>query len=142
MTAGSTIALVLVTTALSVSAMAQQPAAAATATPLQPELVPLIAPRAAELSSAGIQKIAARTDKKRRNIQVLTTYGPIYFGWPKNVTPVTFEIEVGTGSAVTVRAKGDIEANKARYAAAFDAIVPVALRQARDAKARAERPRK
>jgi hypothetical protein len=116
--------------------------ASAKAASVQPALAPLVAPRAAELVTAGIQKIVARTGMQKRDIQVLTSYGPIYFAWPKNVTPVTFGIEVGQGSAATVRAAGYTEANKERYAAAFDAILPEALRQALDAKARAQRPRR
>ncbi len=101
----------------------------------------LVAPRASELADAGVQKITARTGKDALDIQVLTEYGPAYFGWPKNVTPVPFEIAVGTGNAVTVNANAYAEANKARYAAAFDAVIPWALVQANDLKTQALRPR-
>ena len=52
-----------------------------------------------------------------------------------------FEIADSAGNAVTVDASDYSEANKARYAAAIDAVVPRALAQANDLKARALRPR-
>ena len=113
----------------------------AAVTPARPELAPLVAPRSVELREAGIQKIVTRTGKKRRDIQVFTQYGPVYFAWPKNVTPVLFEIELGQGGTPTVRASDYSDSDKARYAAAFDAIFPEALRGARSARATAQRPR-
>ena len=79
--------------------------------------------------------------KQRRDIQVLTGYGPVYFAWLKNVTPVAFVIEVGKGGALTVRADGYTEANKASYAAAFDAVIPEAVRRTRSNNAWATRPK-
>ena len=109
--------------------------------PVQPALAPLVTPRASELSSVGIQRIAARMGKQRRDIQVLTGHGSVYFAWPKNVTPVAFVIEVGTGGALTVRADGYTEANNPRYAAAFDAVLPEAVRRTRTNNAWATRPK-
>jgi hypothetical protein len=107
----------------------------------QPALSALIAPRASELADAGVQRITARTGKDALDIQILTEYGPAYFGWPKNVTPVPFEIAVGAGNAVTLTANDYSEADKAHYAAAFDAVIPRALAQANGLKAQALRPR-
>jgi len=110
-------------------------------TPAQADLAPLVAPRVAYLNDVGTRKIAARTGKPRRDIQVLTQYGVSYFGWPKNVKPVAFEIEFFGGGAVAVRASGYSPARKADYAAAFDAVLPEAVRQAEILKARALRPK-
>lgn len=154
MNPGTLLAAALAVAAVALPAQAQQTAAGtgvstpgsaakpATANgPAQPALSALVAPRASELADAGVQKITARTGKDALDIQVLTEYGPAYFGWPKNVTPVPFEIAVGAGNAVTVNANDYSETNKARYAAAFDAVIPWALAQANDLKTRALRPR-
>ena len=109
--------------------------------PVQPALEPLVAPRAAELNSVGIQRIVTRTGKQRRDIQVMTGYGPVYFAWPKNATPMAFVIEVGKGGAITVRAEGYTEANKASYSAAIDAVIPEAVRRTRSNNAWATRPK-
>lgn len=111
------------------------------AAPVQHALVALAAPLAAELSSAGINRIVARTGEQRRDIQVMTAHGPVYFAWPSHVTPVEFVIDVGENGVPTVRADGYTEAEKARYAAAMDAIVPEAVRQVRSNNAWATRPR-
>ena len=123
------------------AAPAKQPAKAPTAPAVQPALAELFAPRAAELGGAGIQRIVARTGKNRRDIQVLSSWGPIYFPWPKGATPAPFQIDVGARNALTVRADGYAEAKKAQYAAAFDAVVPQAVRMANEAKERALRPK-
>lgn len=107
----------------------------------QAALAPLVAPRASELLANGVQTIVARTGKQRRDIQVKTRNGPIYFGWPKDVTPVSFEIDIRSTSDIVVRADDYNEANKARYAAALDAILPQASSQARHLKNRVDRPK-
>lgn len=144
----SIIFVIVIALALAVPALAQPPAAvsappsaAMSATPAAASLESLLGSRAADLRAAGIQKVAARTDKQKRAIQLLTSYGPVYFGWPKNVAPVPFEIELGQGNTLVVRASGYTEATKAQYIAAFDAVIPEALRRAAAAKAYAERPR-
>ena len=106
-----------------------------------PALTALVAPRAAELQAAGIQSILARTGKRRRDIQVLTQWGPAYFGWPKGVAPVVFEIYVARNGTAQVYTEGYGESNKARYAAALDAVVPEAIRQARNVRAAFLRPK-
>ena len=125
------------------AAPAKSPAATkAPMTPaVRPALAELVAPRAPDLGGAGIQKIVARTGKNRRDIQVLSSWGPIYFPWPKGVTPAPFQLDVGAGNALTVRAEGYTEAKKAQYAAAFDAVLPQAIRMADEARARALRPK-
>jgi hypothetical protein len=70
-----------------------------------------------------------------------TGYGPVYFAWPKNGTPMAFVIEVGKGGALTVRADGYTEADKARYAAAIEAVIPEAVRRTRSNNAWATRPK-
>jgi hypothetical protein len=122
-------------------ALAQQPAASAGSASANADLAALVGPRAAELSNAGVQKIAARTDKGKRNIQLLTKYGAIYFGWPKGVQPVAFDIVLGQGSSAVAHASGYSEATKARYAAALDALIPEALDRTAKAKVWAERPK-
>ena len=111
------------------------------AAPVQPALITLVEPRAAELSSLDINRIVARTGERHRDIQVMTAYGPVYFGWPVNVTPVEFVIDVGEGGAPTVRAGGYTEANSARYADAINAVLAEAFRQVRANNAWATRPR-
>jgi hypothetical protein len=107
----------------------------------QPALSVLVAPSASQLDDAGVQTIIARTGNSPLDIHVLTQYGPAYFGWPTNVAPVPFEIAVGAGSTVTVKTSDYSEASKARYAAAFDAVIPRALARANDLKTQALRPR-
>jgi len=120
-----------------------QPTAAPAASPAasaDTDLVALVGPRAAELSGAGVEKIVARTDKGKRNIQVLTKYGALYFGWPKGAKPIAFTMELGRGPVV-VHASDHGAAARARYAAAFDALIPEVLDRTAKAKAWAERPR-
>ena len=109
--------------------------------PAQPGLAALVAPRDAELRAAGVNQILARTDKAKRDIQVLTQYGALYFAWPKNVAPVPFEIYFNAGGPTAAFANGFNDATKSRYAAALDAIVPEVLRRAAAARASAQRPR-
>ncbi len=135
----------LLVVALVAPAWAQQPAAAAGSAEAQAAatfeaLAPIVAPRTAELSAAGVQKVVARTGKNKRDIQVFTKWGPAYFSWPKDVTPVTFEIYVESPNAFDVSAAGYTDANKARYAAAFDAVLPLAVRSANTLRAQAQRP--
>jgi len=117
---------------------ASRPAPAA---PAQAALVSLVAARGAELSSIDINRIAARTGQQNRDIQVMTTHGPVYFGWPADVTPVEFVIDVGDGGAFSVRISGYDEANNARYAAAINAVLAEAIRQVQANNAWATRPR-
>jgi UDP-N-acetylglucosamine enolpyruvyl transferase len=109
-----------------------------------PALAELVGPRAAEMHAAGVRSIGARIGKGRRDIQVETQYGYAYFAWPKNVTPIEFAIypKVGATVYVSVYAADYTEADKARYAAAFDAIIPEAIRQAGVARAATQRPRR
>jgi hypothetical protein len=144
--------LATVALAIGVAASAQTPAPAKPASPapaksapaapaVQPALAALAAPRAGDLNNAGIQKIVARTGHRRRDIQVMTPYGASYLPWPKGVTPAPFQLDVGSGGALTVRAAGYTDASKSNYAAAFDAVLPEAIRLANENRARATRPR-
>src|SRR5512138_445671 len=106
--------------ALALPVWAQQPPATGGIVDAQAEatfaaLSPLVAPRTGELSAAGVRKVVARTGKNKRDIEVLTQWGPVYFPWPKGVTPVTFEIYVEAPGAFDVIAPGYSEATKARY---------------------------
>ena len=147
MNAKGILAVGLVAAALAVPAQAQQPrpsggsdkAAAPAASSSASALVALVAPRAAELRAAGVRRIVARTGRQRRDIQVVSPYGSQYFAWPKGLTPAPFQIDVDT--ALSVRADGYTEASKDRYAAAFDAIIPEAIRLTNEARARVERPK-
>ena len=141
------ILIVMEAAVLALPVCAQQPPATGSTADKQAEatfaaLAPLVAPRTAELSAAGVQKVVARTGKNKRDIQVLTQWGPLYFPWPKNVTPVTFEIYVEGPNAFDVIAAGYDESNKARYAAAFDAVLPLAVRSANAARVQAQRPKR
>ena len=132
---------------LAVPAWAQQPPAAAGAAQTQAEatweaLAPLVGPHTAALSAAGVEEVVARTRKNKRDIQVLTKWGPAYFPWPKGVTPVTFDIYVKAPHAFDVTAQGYKDANKARYAAAFDAVLPQAVSSANALRAQATRPKR
>ena len=101
----------------------------------------LVAPHAKQLQAAGIQSILTRTGKRRRDIQVLTQWGPTYFPWPKGVTPAVFEIYVAKDGTAEVYTDGHSESTKARYAAAFNAVVPEAIRQAGLTRAAATKPK-
>jgi len=141
------ILVVVLAAALVAPAWAQQPAAAGGSAQTQAEatwaaLSPLVGPHTAALSSAGVEEVVARTGKNKRDIQVLTKWGPAYFPWPKGVTPVTFDIYVKAPNAFDVTADGYTEANKARYAAAFDAVLPQAVRSANAVRAQAMRPKR
>ena len=105
-------------------------------------LAPIVGPRTAELSGAGVQKVVARVGKGKRDIQVFTQWGPSYLAWPKGATPVAFEIYVEAPNKFDVIADGYTEANKARYAAAFDAILPLAVRAANTLRTQSQRPKR
>ena len=138
------ILIAVMAAALVVPAWAQQPPAGGSAetqaAAVRTALVPLILPHAGALSAAGVQKVVTSTGKK--NIQVLTRWGPAYFAWPKGVTPVTFDLFVTAADDFVVGAEGYTEANKARYAAAFDAVLPQAVRSANAVRAQTQRPKK
>jgi len=135
---GVVLALVL---AVSGSAIAQDTTKKPASPPVQAALSQHVAPRAATLNASGIQTIAARTGRNRRDIQVLSQYGTIYFGWPKNIAPATFDLEVGKGGVPTVRAANYTDADRARYMAALDAVLPEALKRAEEAKSLRQRPK-
>ena len=141
----------LAAAALAAPALAQQPAptagtGAAGSAPagdwtLQPALVKHVAPRGPELAAAGIKGIAARTGRQRRDIQVVTQFGPAYFAWPKGAVPAVFEIEVEAANNVEVWTTGYASADEARYRAAIDAVIPDAVRAAARVREQATRPK-
>ena len=122
-----------------------QPAAAGPASAgewtLQPVLVKHLSPRGPELAAAGIKSIAARTGRQRRDIQVVTAFGPGYFAWPKGATPAIFEIEVEAANNVEVWTSSYTPADEARYRAAIDAVIPEAVRTAARVRAQMTRPK-
>ena len=122
-------------------ASAQAPAKSAANPPEQPGLAALLEPNVAKLRAAGVRQITARTGKQRRDIQVLSQYAPVYFGWPKNVAPVEFEIYLNPDGQTAAYANDFNDATKPKFSAALDAIVPQALRGATNAKATAQRPK-
>jgi len=130
--------------ALAAPALAQ-PAAAGPASAgewtLQPVLVKHVTPRGPELAAAGIKSIAARTGRQRRDIQVVTAFGPGYFAWPKGATPAIFEIEVEAANNVEVWTSSYTPADEARYRAAIDAVIPEAVRTAARVRAQMTRPK-
>ena len=109
--------------------------------PAQPGLVALVASRDAAVRDSGIQQIIARTGKAKRDIQVLTLYGPLYFAWPKNVAPVPFELYFNAGGDTAGFAHDFTDATRPTFSAALDAILPLAMRGAASARAHAQRPR-
>ena len=141
------ILIAVMAAALVAPVWAQQPAAAGSSAEAKAEavfaaLAPLVGPHSGQLAAAGVQKVVARTGKGRRDIQILTRWGPAYIPWPKDVTPVTFEIYIAAENRLDVTAEGYTEANKARYAAAFDAVLPQAVRAADAVRAQATRPKR
>ena len=116
-------------------------AAPAPEAPAQPGLVALVASRDAAVRDSGIQQIVARTGKAKRDIQVLTLYGPLYFAWPKNVAPVPFELYFNAGGDTAGFAHDFTDATRPTFSAALDAILPQAMRGAASARAHAQRPR-
>jgi len=102
--------------------------AAGTVKAVQPGLLEVAGPRVNEVMAAGIRTITATPGKGGRSIHVHSVWGDSYYGWPKNVKPLAFTIEIGKpAGGATVNAPGYTEANKADYKAAFDAIVPHAI---------------
>ena len=149
MNVAALLVVVQIALALAAPALAQQAhpaggggtATAPAAVSSSSALTALVAPRAADLRAAGVQRIVARTGKQRRDIQIVTAYGTKYLAWPKGLTPAPFQLDVGSGANLRVHADGYAEANRERYAAAFDAIIPEAIRFADEAKARVQRPK-
>ncbi len=130
--------------ALAAPALAQQAAAGPASAgewTLQPALVKHVTPRGPELAAAGIKSIAARTGRQRRDIQVVTAFGPGYFAWPKGATPAIFEIEVEAANNVEVWTSSYTPADEARYRAAIDAVIPEAVRTAARVRAQMTRPK-
>ena len=113
-------------------AAAKAPAATAPATgtvkAIQPGLFEVAGPRVNDVMAAEITSITATPGKGGRSIHVRSPWGDSYYGWPKNVKPVPFTIEVGKpAGGATISAPGFTEANKADYKAAIEAIVPFAI---------------
>jgi hypothetical protein len=139
------IVIAVAAAAFAASGWTQQPAAAPPSTQADATftaLSPVVGPRTAELSAAGVQKVVARTGKGKRDIQVFTQWGTSYFPWPKGVAPVVFEIYVEAPNKFDVIADGYAEARKASYVAAFDAVLPQAVRAANTLRAQAQRPKR
>jgi hypothetical protein len=102
--------------------------AAGTVKAIQPGLFEVAGPRVNEVMAAEIQSITATPGKGGRSIHVRSPWGDSYYGWPKNVKPVPFTIEVGKpAGGATISAPGFTEANKADYKAAIEAIIPFAI---------------
>ena len=69
--------ILLLALALAAPAWAQAPAAPKSQADVTWEaLSPLAAPYVAQLHAAGVQKVTARTGHGRRDVQVLTRWGP------------------------------------------------------------------
>jgi hypothetical protein len=95
---------------------------------VQPGLFEVAGPRVNEVIAAGIEKITATPGKGRHSIAVQSPWGDSFYGWPKNVKPVAFTIEVGKpAGGATISAPGFTEANKGDYKAAIEAIVRKAI---------------
>ena len=110
---------------------------------VQPGIVEVFGPRVNEVAAAGIQKITATPGKGGRSIAVQSPWGSSFFGWPKDVKPVAFEIVMGkSGKEATFKAPGLTDANRADYRAAAEAIVPVAISKTADARAAKEHTRR
>ena len=110
------------------------PAAATSVKAVQPGLFEATGPQVNEVMAAGIKKITATPGKGRRSVQIDSPWGGAYFGYPKNVKPVPFTIEMGKGGVATINAPGFTEANKADYQAAVNAIVKFAVTRTNEQK--------
>ncbi len=114
-------------------ALAQTPTGTVKA--IQPGLFEVAGPRVNEVMAAGIQKITATPGQGSHSIHVQSPWGDSFYGWPKNVKPVAFTIEVGKPpGGATISAPGFTEANKADYKAAIEAVVPKAIAFTNDGK--------
>ena len=135
-------AVVLISAALGAGIIHAQTAPAGVTTrsikAIQPGLFEVAGPRVQEDLDEGITKITAEPDKGGKSIYVESPWGPIYFGWPKDVKPVAFTIQTGKagGKAAEISAPGFTEGNKGDYKAALDAIIPMAISKAAEQKAR------
>jgi len=135
-------AVVLIGAALGASVIHAQTAPAGATTrsikAVQPGLFEVAGPRVSEANAAGLIKIVAEPGKGAKSIYVESPYGPIYFGWPKDVKPVAFTIEMGkaSGTAAEISAPGFTEGNKGDYKAALDAVIPMAIKEAAAQKTR------
>jgi hypothetical protein len=127
-------------TGAAATAAAQAPTTTKT---VQPGVVEVFGPRVSEITAAGIQKITATPGKGARSITVQSPWGSSFFGWPKDVKPVAFEIVTGkSGKEATFKAPGLTDANRGDYRAAAEAIVPVAISKTADARAAKEHTRR
>ena len=127
------VALIAAAMGVGVSHAQTTPAAAPARTvkAIQPGLLEATGPRVNEAVAAGILKVVATPGKGGKSIEVVSPWGNIFFGWPKDVKPVAFTIETGKGaSTVEISAPGFTDANKADYKAAVDAVVPLAISKA------------
>jgi hypothetical protein len=115
--------------------MSQAQTPPATGKAIQPGLREVTGPRVNEAIVAGIEKITATPAKGRQSIAVHSPWGDSFYGWPKNVKPVAFTIEVGkpAGSA-TINAPGFKEADKADYQATIEAVVRKAIAFTKDSR--------
>src|SRR5258705_5927128 len=127
---------------ITIPALGQTPAPAAVKAPagivkaIQPGLFEVAGPRISDVIAAEVQSITAEPGKGARSIHVHSMWGDSYYGWPKNVKPVSFTIEVGKPrGGATMSAPGFTEANKADYEAAIEAIAPFAIASTHSAKA-------
>ena len=131
---------------ISGQALAQTPAPAPAKSPaiasgggtvkaVQPGLFDVAGPRVNEVIATGIEKITATPGTGRRAIAVQSPWGDSFYGWPKNVKPVAFTIEVGKpAGGATISAPGFKEGNKADYQAAIEAVVKKAIVFTNDSK--------
>ena len=95
---------------------------------VQPGLIEVAGPRVNEAITVGITKITATPTKSWKSIVVQSPWGYSYFGWPKNLKPIAFTIDMGKpNGGATISAPGLTEANKADYRAAIQAIVQHAI---------------
>jgi hypothetical protein len=129
-------AVVLISAALGAGMIHAQTAPAGVTTrsikAVQPGLFEVAGPRVNEALAAGLTKITAAPGMGGKSIYVESPWGPIYFGWPKDVKPVAFTIQTGKagGKAAEISAPGFTEGNKGDYKAALDAVIPMAISKA------------
>jgi hypothetical protein len=130
------VVLAAVAAAIAAQALAQAPApapaasapAAGTVKAVQPGLFEVAGPRVNDVMAAGIQKITATPGKGGRSIHVQSPWGDSFYGWPKNVKPVAFTIEVGKpAGGATISAPGFTEATRADYRTAIESVIPFAI---------------
>lgn len=91
--------------------------------PDQPALARLAEPYAQQLRDVGIARVFSAGNGAM--VQLETSYGAVYVGFPRDAPPVAFVLEIGPDGLSAASTSFD----HARDEAALAAILPVAIRE-------------